>query len=133
MPCCKVPGCNSGGPTTRINVHKNVQRHIFPLSLKLRQLWLTKINLPTSTDIKEKDFVCDLHFIETDYVPETLNITKRGKLKKKKSLKEGAYPSLYINEKAPMQFDNIKSGFLIVYLVFFRTFIFYQKFCFQQF
>ena len=100
MPCA-VFNCQSGyGHNT-----EKVRLFLFPnpkKKKKLFQKWLDAVNRKDLT-IKRASisYVCEKHFAEEDWIRPELNVTKRGKAKKKRTLKDDAIPSLYMRGGAP--------------------------------
>ena len=61
----------------------------------MRKIWLKQLNrenyLPSESTV-----FCQRHFEDDAFVSDELNLTTRGKLKRKKSLKKHAYPTLFL-------------------------------------
>ena len=95
MPYCAIVGCETGHG--RKNIEK-YQSFYLPKSLEIKEKWLDKIK------IKRPDFIpsihsriCAKHFRHNDFMCDSENLTTRGKMKKKRTLKITAVPSLYLS------------------------------------
>ena len=100
MPCA-IFNCQSGFP----NSEEKVRLLSFPKSKIYCQKWIEAVNREKFTVTKDS-YICEKHFKDTDWVPPELNVTKRGKAKAKKTLKENAVPSFYLIGGAPKKTIN---------------------------
>jgi hypothetical protein len=93
MPTCLVVGCQSG--SGRGEQYKYGSTPL-PKSPEIRNEWLEKIN---RLDYKfvDKARICFKHFYEDDFIPQSANVGARGKQNKRRQLKPGAMPSLYLS------------------------------------
>ena len=98
---CIVTGCRSGYDHTKTdnNEKEKVQMHKFPTDESRRSVWINRI--PRKLNKKEKNSrICEKHFLLSDYVTErndkqNRRINRKGKILKKRKLKEDAVPSVW--------------------------------------
>ena len=100
MPCA-IYNCQSGYGR---NSERGVRLLAFPKGLTC-QKWIEAVNRENFTVTKDS-YICEKHFKETDWVPREHDVTKRGKPKAKRTLKENAVPSLYLRGGAPEKSNN---------------------------
>ena len=110
MPNCSVVGCDySKWP-------KDGTYRSFPLPTEpnLRLKWLKKLNRDENFDPDSKSVsVCIRHFEQDAFVSDEDNKTKKGKAKKRTSLKLLAYPTLFLRpekETTPRQSQTSKEA-----------------------
>ena len=93
MPTCVVIGCNTGSGRGE---DEKWQTEKLPKCEELKQKWLNQINRkdyePTSNTR-----ICFKHFHEEDFVPIAHNRDKRGRIRKRRALRPGSIPSLFLS------------------------------------
>ena len=96
MPSCIIDGCVYR-KSARIAAETGCKYRAFtlPKNPELRTLWLKKINLHSS-EVTDSTVVCWRHFEEDAYVAIEDNVTTRGGIKRKRSLKDLSYPTLHL-------------------------------------
>ena len=91
MPCCCVYGCTSGYKDSK-DEHRMFS---LPTSKARRRKWLEQISRANYSP-KKRAHVCEVHFSEDSYIPAEENFDKQGRARKKRTLKEEAYPTLHL-------------------------------------
>ena len=109
MPTCLVVGCQSGSGNGIDKQYKYGSTPL-PKSPEIRYVWLEKIN---RLDYKfvDKARICFRHFYEDDFIPQSENLGARGKPNKRRQLKPGAMPSLYLSNDTFDQPNNLQSEY----------------------
>ena len=106
MPGCAVFNCQSrnGGNTEKVRLL------LFPKSQSTFKKWYDAVNRKDLSIKKAStSYICEKHFTEEDWIRPELNVTKKGKPAKKKTLKEDAIPTLYMRGGAPAKESPTKS------------------------
>ena len=89
---CQVVGCDNGLK----NATAEYQCFPFPRGKKMRQKWVENIGRTKEFVPKECHRVCARHFKESHFLPDELNVDGKGRVRKRKRLKETAFPTLYM-------------------------------------
>ena len=93
MPACCAITCKHGykGHFTP----EDVQWFHLPKDDSLRKAWLFRIHRENEADfVSEHTVLCSYHFTEEDWIPQHLNVDKRGRKLKRRRLKINAIPSI---------------------------------------
>ena len=92
MPTCCVVKCPNGSSSAN-----SCRSFRFPpeTSPALRREWLTRINRQ-DYEITQNSAVCELHFADDAFIPESENKDSFGRQRKKSRLKPLAYPTLHL-------------------------------------
>ena len=109
MPTCLVVGCQSGSGNGIDKQYKYGSTPL-PKSPEIRYVWLEKIN---RLDYKfvDKARICFRHFYEDDFIPQSENLGARGKQNKRRQLKPGAMPSLYLSKDTLDESYNLQNEY----------------------
>ena len=107
MPNCSVVGCDY----KKWPKDGTYQSFPIPTEPYLRKKWLTKLNRDkTFNPDTQNASICIRHFEKGAFLSDEDNKTTRGKLKKRKSLKPTAFPTLFLrpekSEKDKIFFKN---------------------------
>ena len=86
MPWCAVINCSVG---------KTLHGFPDPGKKALRKKWLEQINRENYTITKDPK-VCEKHFEDTAFIPAAENKDSQGRARKRRHLKENAYPTLFL-------------------------------------
>ena len=89
MPLCKANSCRVGSGSSSA---PQATRHRFPKDENGRNKWLRAIGQP-NLELRDYDFVCSLHFCESDYDEITPDMWGRMPKMKTRRLKDSAVPS----------------------------------------
>ena len=96
MPMCAVYGCQN-----------RKELRLFPKSKALLAEWLERLNRKDYV-ITNDSRICSRHFHADAYVPDEENKDSKGRLRKKKTLKARAYPTLFLRGKEEDKENNRK-------------------------
>ena len=93
MPTCCAITCKHGYKSHF--TPEDVQWFHLPKDESLRKAWLFKIHRENEADfVSEHTQLCSYHFTEEDWIPQHLNVDKRGRKLKRRRLKTNAIPSV---------------------------------------
>ena len=100
MPTCAVPGCNNAS-----GEGDKVSTFALPKAPVQKKEWIERLNREGVTP--EKSRVCEIHFAQECFVPPEENKGARGKVLKRKALKPGAMPSLFLRPPKVEKFSEL--------------------------
>ena len=101
MPTCAIKGCHNGcGIKEKETLHADGSKpvlHKVPKSGLTKQ-WEENINRK-NFNVNDKTVVCSLHFEPSAYIPDDENKDDFGRQRKRKTLKQRAFPTLHLKPK----------------------------------
>ena len=109
MPSCCAITCHHGYKNHF--TPEDVQWFHLPKDDSLRKAWLFRIHRENEADfVSEHTVLCSYHFTEEDWIPQHLNVDKRGRKRQRRRLKINAIPSVNLRPNQGMiylqnQFD----------------------------
>ena len=104
MPTCAVPGCNNGGGAA-YGAAEKVSTFALPKAPVQKREWIERLNREGITP--ENSRVCEVHFEKECFLPPEENVDPRGKPLKRKALKPGAMPSLFLRPPKVQKFSEL--------------------------
>ena len=113
MPACCAITCKHGYKSHF--TPEDVQWFHLPKDDSLRKAWLFRIHRENEADfVSEHTVLCSYHFTEEDWIPQHLNVDKRGRKLKRRRLKINAIPSVNLrpNQGTAIKIHNSLICFL---------------------
>ena len=104
MPTCAVPGCNNGGGAA-YGAAEKVSTFALPKAPVQKKEWIERLNREGITP--ENSRVCEVHFEKECFKTDEENKDSRGKPLKRKALKPGAMPSLFLRPPKVQKFSEL--------------------------